>query len=109
MEYVYRHSVRPGKAGEYRDWLQKNAQAIQDTASEGWTYLGTWFDLRGFGRHDAEARWQIDDYSALGAGFGNEEGLRLMGELFMEYIDHNHKPEAVLLKSVSEVVIAEGL
>jgi hypothetical protein len=108
MEYVYRHSIKPGKAVEYRDWLAKNHQIMKDHASEGWSYLGTWFDVRGFGSHDAESRWEIDDYSALGAGFGDEEMMTLLGEFFSEFVDHTHKPEAVLLKSASDVQIAAG-
>jgi hypothetical protein len=105
MEYVYRHSIKPGKAGEYRDWLQENEQAMNDHAAEGWSYLGTWFDVRGFGHHDAESRWEIDDYAALGAGFGDAEMVQLMGEFFSEFLDHTHKPQAVLLKSTAEVAI----
>ena len=104
MQYVTRYQVALDKATTYREWLVENDQAMRDHAPEGWEYLGTWFTVRGFGSYTAESRWELSDYDALGAGFGDEVSRRLIGEWF-ELIDADRGMEATLLKSASEVDI----
>ena len=45
-----------------------------------------------------ESRWEIDDYAALGAGFGNDEFQALMIE-WEEFGDSSRPSPSVLMKS----------
>jgi hypothetical protein len=62
MQYVFRYSIKPDRCGEYQQWLEANTNG--GTQNAGWTYLGTWFDLMGFGQYDYESRWELN---ALGS------------------------------------------
>lgn len=83
-----------------------NDQAIKEHQPPGWTYLGTWFSVRAFGAFDVEARFQLESYDALGAGFGDDEGMRLNRELFDNFADLTVRPQAALDRSSSDVKIA---
>ena len=107
MEYVLRYDVAPQRSTEFRDWLKANDNAFNDNAPDGWTYAGTWFTVRGFGEYTNETRWIIDDYAALGAGFGNEENVRLTGE-WMSFVDQTRPFQATLYTGATEVDILPG-
>ncbi len=107
MQYVQRYYLQAKKVGAFRDWLQKNCPAIIENAPEGWKYLGTWFMVRGFGRFDVETRWELADYSALGAGSGNETMQKLNAEWF-EFIDTGLVGEVALMKSDTDIWIQPG-
>ncbi len=109
MQYVYRYSIKPGKVTEHLEWIRKNRQVFQDHAPEGWTYLGTWFTVQGFGPHDAESRWELEDYGSLGTGFGDEENQRLLAEFISEYQDDVNRPQVSLMKSMDEVSALAGV
>ncbi len=108
LEYVYRFTLKSGKVGDFLEWLEENEGTFDEHGPAGWHYLGAWFVVRGFGGYDCEMRYQLDDYGALGSGFGDEENLRMLREFFSEYLDHNHRPEAVLLKTRDVLAVAEG-
>jgi len=97
MQYIVRFNV--SKTSEYRQWVLENATAIAENAPQGWTYVGSWFTLQGFGRYDCEVRWELDDYSALGAGWGNKTYQRLLAE-WGEYVEDS---ETYLMKSAADV------
>jgi hypothetical protein len=107
MQYIVRYQLKPMQGNAYQEWLLKNESAMKESESEGWTYLGTWFTVRGFGRYDCEARWELDDYDALGAE-QTEANLRLMLES-LEFIDLARDMETCLMKSTADVRIAEGV
>lgn len=107
MEYVLRYDVKPRSSTEFRQWLADNEENMARHAPEGWTYLGTWFTVRSFGDYTNETRWHIDDYSALGSGFGDSENVEMLQE-WMELIDRNRPFQAVLYKDTSEVEILPG-
>ena len=104
MEYVLRYDVKPELASEFRSWLSENSHAIAEHATDGWTYRGTFFTVRGFGDFSNETRWEIADYEALGAGFGDEDNVRLTQEWF-RYIDQTRPFQATLYKSAADVSI----
>ncbi len=108
MQYVQRYYLQPKKAGAFRDWLQKNGPALIENAPEGWKYIGTWFMVRGFGKFDVETRWELADYAALGAGFGNDNLQKLNAEWF-EFIDPGLVGEVALMKSDTDILIQPGL
>ncbi len=67
----------------------------------------TWFTVRAFGSHDAEVRWDIDDYSALGAGWGDDTHLRLVQE-FWAFTDQSQGTQGALMKSAGDVITLPG-
>lgn len=107
MEYVLRYDIEPTKSVEFRTWLQNNEGVMHEHSPDGWTYLGTWFTVRSFGEYTTETRWQLDDYGALGAGFGDAENMRVMQE-WMGLIDQTRPFQAALYKSTDEVDILPG-
>lgn len=108
LEYVYRFSVRPGRMGEFLAFLDKHEPGFDEHGADDWHYQGSRFVVRGFGSYDCEMRWTIDDYSALGSGFGDEENVKMLAEFFGEFVDHTNRPEAVLMKTRDVLSIAEG-
>jgi hypothetical protein len=108
LEYVYRFSIRPGKVNEFLDWMERNEGSFDEHGPDGWSYRGAFFTVRGFGYHDCELRYGLDGYDALGAGFGDEENVALLTEFFEQFLDHSHRPEAVLLKSRPALTVVEG-
>ena len=108
MQYVTRYSLKPAKAGAFRQWLSDNATLLAKEAPEGWTYLGTWFTVRGLGRYDCESRWELTDYSALGAGFGTEAYQNAV-LAFLEFVDTSIPGEATLMKSTTDIAIPKGM
>ena len=106
MQYVIRYQLGPKQSAAYRSWVLENESALRENAPEGWTYLGTWFTVRGFGHYDCESRWELDGYDSLGAGWGNETYQGLMKE-WMEFIDQSRTGETYLMKSASEVSVFE--
>jgi len=109
LEYSYRYNILSGKAGAYRDWLLTNDKPLHEHTPPGWTYLGTWFAVRGFGDFDCEARFGVESYEALGSGFGDDEAQRLLRELFEGFIDWTTRPIATLYRSASEVRIPKSM
>jgi hypothetical protein len=107
MQYISRYQLKPLKGTEFQEWLLENESLIAENSPEGWSYLGTWFTVRGFGKFDCETRYEIDDYGALGAGFGNETYQRLMRE-WMEFADMTQTGETYLMKSIADVRIMQG-
>jgi len=85
----------------------EHAQEIADNAPPGWKYLSTWLTVRGFGRSQCETRWELDDYSALGAGFGTERFQKL-GLEFRDFVDSAEGGETYLMKSASDIAIVKG-
>jgi hypothetical protein len=106
MQYVTRYHLKPLKVAEYRQWLLDNESLLAEHAPEGWTYLGTWFTVMGFGKFECESRWEVDDYGALGSGWGDETYQRLMRE-WMEFYDQSRDDENYLMKSTTEVNVFE--
>ena len=104
MQIVYRYNLQPGKATAFRDWLIENDEVFRKESPPGWTYLGSWFTVQGLGRLAVENRWELDDYSALGAGFGTEKYQAVLNE-WEDYADLNSS-ETTLMKSVEDVTIA---
>ena len=107
MQYIIRYDITPGKAGDYRDWLLANEEAMREHQPEGWSYLGTWFTVLGFGSYQAESRWEVDDYAGLGAGFGDET-LQELTIQTIDFIDAGRPPETYLMKGTSDVAVMEG-
>jgi len=107
MQYIVRYDVVPGKAEAYRDWLVENEDEMREHQPAGWTYLGTWFTVLGFGSYQAESRWEVDDYAGLGAGFGDERLQELTRDSF-EFIDFGRPGETYLMKSATDVAIMDG-
>jgi hypothetical protein len=106
MQYVNRYNLEPMQATAFREWLLENATELAKHAPEGWTYLGTWFTVLGFGHYACETRWELDDYAALGSGFGDEAFQKLFRE-WMAFTDQRDPGETYLLKSADDVSVFE--
>ncbi len=107
MQYISRFNLLPHKSEAFNDWLKKNDRLLHDGNSEGWHYLGAWFTVRSFGHYDCEMRWELDDYAALGSGFGSDALQEAWREAF-EYFAPN-QGETYLMKSAEDVIIMKGL
>jgi hypothetical protein len=107
VQYIFRYDVKQKRSEAFRAWLITNVDALQASAQEGWTYLGTWFTVHGFGSYQVETRWEVEDYSSLGGGFGEDE-TRLIVE-WMEFVDDGRPTEAYLMKSAADVLIPKGM
>ena len=69
MEYITRFSLKPNKAEEFRQFMRDNDDKLTATSPEGWTYLGTYLTVRGFGDCDCKSRWELTDIGALANPF----------------------------------------
>jgi len=107
MQYINRYHLKPDKESDLRQWLLDNSAAWAENAPDGWKYLGTWFTVMWFGQYECETRWEVDDYAALGAGFGNETFQRLLKE-WQAFLDHARDIDTYLLKSAEDVDILGG-
>ena len=107
MEYVLRYDVKPNKSTEFRAWLKDNESVLRDHAPEGWEYRGTFFAVRAFGDYTNETRWGIDDYAALGSGFGDPANVQALQE-WMDHVDQTRPFQATLYKGTEEVDILPG-
>jgi hypothetical protein len=107
MQYIQRANLKPFKAAAFQQWLLDNASLLAEHAPEGWTYVGTWFTVRGFGQYDCEVRWELADYAALGSGFGTEAFQQAMLEA-QEYIDSSRGGETYLMKSAADIRMQQG-
>jgi hypothetical protein len=107
MEYIMRFNIKPDKNEEFQRWIQANEADIRDNNPEGWRYLGFWFTVRGLGRYDGEMRWELEDYNALGAGFGSQKSQSLILQLF-EFLEGSRVIETSLMKSAHEIEILPG-
>ena len=96
LEYVFRFSIPSGKQGEFIEWVN---DSFNEHNAEGWTYLGTWLTVVGLGLSDAETRWTLDDYAALGNWYGDEEGQRQVAKFLGEYVDHSQPRHYSLMRS----------
>ena len=107
MQVVYRFRLVPHRVEEFVEWLEANQESLVSNPREGWTYLGTWFVLQNLGDYDAESRWELDDYSAFGAGFGGEETVRLITE-YLDFVDPATPMVGTPMKSLSDVRALPG-
>jgi hypothetical protein len=104
LQYVFRFSVDRGRTNEFVTWLRDNKTNFEEHTRSGWTYLGTWLTVGGFGDYDGEARWEVADYGSLGSDWGDEVAQGLLSE-FLQFVDGVHR-EANLLRSVETVLSA---
>ena len=109
MQFITRFHIKPFTGSAFQEWLKTHHDDLADNAPEGWTYLGTWLTVRHLGRYDGEMRFELEDYAALGSGFGTEVFQRLFVEKYHEFIDFSRgQIEASLMKSPTEVYVMEG-
>lgn len=101
LEYVYRFTIDRGKQNEFIEWLSTNEENFKEHARPGWTYLGTWLTVGGFGEYDGESRWALEGYASLGEGWGDKAAQQLLAEFLMA-TDNVHN-QANLLRSVATV------
>ena len=107
MQAVYRFRIKPGKAGAFVEYTKKQ-EADPPKAPDGWTYLGTYFVVQGLGDYDAEVRWEMEDYAALGSTGGSAEFDESNQEFFAEYYDDRFPMRTTLMKSADDVYVPEG-
>ena len=105
MQIVFRYRIQRDRAHQFVEWLQKNRDDFVNHPRDGWSYAGTYFVVQTLGDYDAESRWDLDDYAALGAGFGDETAQRLLREFLTDWVDDRHPMKASLLKAQDEVSI----
>lgn len=107
MEINYRFRIKPGKINEYVAWVKK-METEQPEPAPGWSYKETYLVVQGFGDYDAEARWELDDYAALGAGQGSAQSEKAMMEFFTEFFDDRFPMQTTLMKTTNDVFVPEG-
>ena len=107
MEMTYRFRIKPGQSGAFVEWT-KQQEASPPKAPDGWTYKGTYFVVQGFGDFDAEARWELDDYGALGNAGGSDEWEQANREFFETFYDDRFPGTQALMKSADDVYVPEG-
>ncbi|MGI9609471.1 MAG: hypothetical protein ACR2NL_04165 [Acidimicrobiia bacterium] len=107
MQYIFRYHIHPGRSEEFVAWLGDNEATMAQHTPDGWSYVGTWFTVRGFGSYAAESRWDIANYAALDVGWGDEVHLGLLQD-FMAFTDQSRPSEAALMKSTSQVITLPG-
>lgn len=107
LEYVFRFTVDRGRVNEFIDWVRANEDDLREHNRPGWSYLGTWFTVGGFGDYTGESRWSLESYDALGEGFGDETAQRLLSE-FLAITDHVHR-EVTLLRAAGTVQTAPNV
>ena len=107
LEWIYRFTVDRGKMNEFVQWVRDNEDNFREHTRPGWTYIGTWMTVGGFGKYSGESRWSLESYEALGSGWGDETSQRLLKE-FLEITD-NVANEATLLRSVTTVQAAPNI
>jgi len=101
LEYVFRFTVDKGKQNEFIEWLRTNEDDLKEHTRPGWTYIGTWMTVGGFGEYDGESRWALESYESLGEGWGDEVAQRLLSEFLMS--TDNVQRQVSLLRSVNTV------
>ncbi len=107
LEFVFRFIIDKGKQNEFIEWLRTNEENFKEHTRPGWTYLGTWMTVGGFGEYDGESRWSLGGYASLGEGWGDEVSQRLISE-FILTTDNVHK-QTNLLRSVATVDSAPNI
>ncbi len=105
MEIIYHFNIKENRAGEYAEHIAKNEQTMREHSPDGWAYRGTFFTVQGLGKYDAQQRWEIEDYSKLGAGWGHDETWDRILVESMGFLDGNVRANVV--KSADEVGILE--
>ena len=105
MEIIYHYNIKEGKSTEYTEYVAKHEQTLRERAPEGWTYRGTFVTVQGLGDHDAQQRWELADYSSLGAGWGHDDVWDRVLVEGMGFIDGQVRANVV--KSADEVGILE--
>lgn len=70
--------------------------------------MSTHLVAHGFGDHDAEIRWELDGYAALGSGPGGEEGQRVNREFVSKFVDDRFPMRSTLMRSVHDIFVPEG-
>lgn len=105
MEIIYQYDIKEGKSTEYAEHVAKSEQTLRERAPKGWKYRGTFVTVQGLGDYDAQQRWELDDYSYLGAGWGHDEVWDRVLVQGMGFIDG--KVKANVVKSVDQVQILE--
>lgn len=107
MQVSYQFNIKEGRTSEFVQWVRDNEETMVDHAPDGWTYVGTWFTVQGFGDYDTEQRWEIEDYGSLGTGFGDEEFQRLIVES-ADFLQP-HPQATTLMKSATDVTALAGM
>lgn len=107
LEYVFRFTVDRGKQNEFIEWLRASEDDFREHPRPGWSYLGTWMTVGGFGSYSGESRWAVEDYAALGAEWGDETAQRLLSE-FLSLTDNVHR-DVNLLRNVTTVQSAPNV
>ena len=49
MQYIIRYDVEQAKTEAFRNWLLESDAEMRSNDRPGWSYLGTWFAVHGFG------------------------------------------------------------
>jgi hypothetical protein len=108
MQIIFRGKLKEKRANEYREWELKNRKAMQELAPPGWTYMGTYFTVFGFGKYDVESRWDLANYGALDSGrdYENETWDKLNLEA-IDFFEPTVPGETSLVRSAEGVKILE--
>lgn len=105
MQIVFRSNVKDGRMTEYLEWVRENIDAVQEHAPDGWSYAGTYVTVYGFGSHEVENRWDVEDYANLAPGTSDEAWKKLVVESNDFFV--SGQMQTSLVKGVDDVVVLE--
>ena len=107
MLYIGSRNVKEGRMKELQAWVKDNEGLVQKHKPPGWTYLGTYAYVLGFGRHHIAWIWECDGYKDFESWREHEDETwnRLMEELSDFFT--NEPLEAVLLREIGDTKIIE--
>jgi hypothetical protein len=107
--YVTPYFLKPEKVVAFRDWLKSDGckKLIKEYEKEtGTKYIGTFFQVLGFGEWDAEDWWEMKDYAAFDKIRESKVEDKLMDEVY-DFIDMTRYAPSRLYRSASDVKIWE--
>jgi len=105
--YVTPYFLKPEKAAAFRDWLAsaKAKKLIKAYEKETDTkYVGTFFQVLGFGEYDAEDWWEMKNYAAFDRIRASKVQFELTDEI-VPFLDVTRYAPSRLYRSASDVLI----
>ncbi len=63
MLWIMNFNLKEYRSKEFQKFIEKNEKALAEHAPEGWTYMGTYFYVLGFGPYTAAQFWECSDYA----------------------------------------------
>jgi len=99
--------LKPGKAGDYKDWLNsKEAKSITKSIEKetGFKYLNTYFSILGLGEYDAEDWMEAPDWASADKIRGSN-GWMNWAEKTWDLVDQSKPFKSRVMRTASDVKV----